>query len=196
MAWIDTIALDTADEQLRERYEEIINARGKVSNIMKAHSLNPAAMASHLELYDTLLFDGSSPLSRAEREAIAVVVSAENDCTYCIDHHQQALAAYWSQDRAERLATDYRLVSDLSEQLQAACETATKLTRSPNAMTEGDVDTLRNAGWSDRAILDIVLVTAYFNFVNRIATGLGVEVTPEEVSGYDYDPDSAQDSEE
>jgi alkylhydroperoxidase family enzyme len=35
-------------------------------------------------------------------------------------------------------------------------------------------------------VLDIVLITAYFNFVNRIATGLGVEATPDEVGGYDY----------
>jgi uncharacterized peroxidase-related enzyme len=195
MAWIDTIDLDDADDELRELYDDIIGARGKVSNILKVHSLNPAAMAAHLELYDTLLF-GQSSLERAEREAIAVVVSRENDCTYCVKHHAEALAAYWDEDQVEQMAADHTALDVLDDRLRAACDVAATLTRTPDAMTESDVDQLRDAGWSDRSILDIVLITAYFNFVNRIATGLGVETTPEEVSGYDYDPNTARAGEE
>ena len=185
MAWIDTIDLEDADDELRALYDEIVDTRGKVSNILKVHSLNPAALADHLRLYDTLLF-GRSDLRRAEREALAVVVSAANDCTYCVEHHGEALAAYWDEARVEQLIDDYTAVDDLDERLRAACDVAARLTRSPGAMTKAEVDRLRDAGWSDRSVLDIVLITAYFNFVNRIATGLGVEVTPDEVAGYEY----------
>lgn len=185
MAWIDTIDLDDADDELRALYEEIIDTRGKLSNILKVHSLNPAALADHLRLYDTLLF-GRSELRRAEREALAVVVSVENDCPYCVQHHAEALAAYWDDDRVEQMQADYTALDALDDRLRTACDVAAKLTRTPGAMTETDVDRLRDAGWSDRSVLDIVLITAYFNFVNRIATGLGVEVTPEEVAGYEY----------
>jgi len=41
---------------------------------------------------------------------------------------------------------------------------------------EGDLEALRAAGWDDRAIVDLTLVVAYYNFVNRIASGLGVEL--------------------
>jgi len=51
-----------------------------------------------------------------------------------------------------------------------------KLTRTPAAMAQSDVEILKNAGFSDSAILDICQVTAYFAFVNRIADGLGVEL--------------------
>lgn len=51
-----------------------------------------------------------------------------------------------------------------------------KLTRSPSEVDHTDVDALRRAGFSDAAILDICQVTAYFNFVNRLADGLGVEL--------------------
>lgn len=193
MSWIETIDLEDADDDLRALYDEIIDARGKVSNVLKGHSLNPAAMAAHLELYDTLLF-GRSALTRAEREAIAVVVSVENNCTYCVEHHAEALAAYWDDDRVDQMESDYTALDALSDRLRAACDVAATLTRSPDAMTERHVEVLRDAGWSDRSILDIVLITAYFNFVNRIATGLGIEVTPEEVSGYDYDPQTARDT--
>ncbi len=61
----------------------IRQARGSESlaNILASHSLNPEALEAHLGLYRTIMF-GQSPLSRSEREAIAVAVSAANDCHY------------------------------------------------------------------------------------------------------------------
>ena len=51
-----------------------------------------------------------------------------------------------------------------------------KLTKTPGAMAEPDVEALRTAGFSDRDILDIATVAAYYAYVNRIADGLGVEL--------------------
>ena len=56
------------------------DARG-LDNVLASHALNPKAMQAHLALYRTVMF-GDSPLTRAEREAIAVAVSAANDCHY------------------------------------------------------------------------------------------------------------------
>ncbi len=53
----------------------------RVSTTLASHSLNREALRGHLALYRAIMF-GASPLSRAEREAIAVVVSAGNDCPY------------------------------------------------------------------------------------------------------------------
>lgn len=53
---------------------------------------------------------------------------------------------------------------------------AQKLTLSPGSIAEIDVARLRTAGWSDRAISDIVQVAGYFNYINRVADGLGVEL--------------------
>ncbi|NOX30909.1 MAG: hypothetical protein GXP35_12805 [Actinobacteria bacterium] len=52
---------------------------------------------------------------------------------------------------------------------------AIKLTRTPGAMAQTDVGSLRSAGFSDRDILDITEAVAYYAYVNRIADGLGVE---------------------
>jgi len=186
MAWIDLIEPDDATGDLKALYDTIAEKRGKVSNVLKVHSLNPTALKEHLDLYDAVLF-GSSPLSRSDREAIAVVVSAANACDYCVRHHAEALQAYWRDEaRVQQLADDYTALDDLDEQLRAACDVAEKVTDAPGSMTEADVHTLRDAGWSDRAVLDIVLVTAYFNFVNRITNALGVEVTEAEATGYNY----------
>ena len=53
----------------------------QMANILASHSLNAAALDAHVRLYRTIMF-GDSPLSRVEREAIAVAVSAANDCFY------------------------------------------------------------------------------------------------------------------
>jgi alkylhydroperoxidase family enzyme len=52
-----------------------------MDHILASHSLNPEALTAHMALYRTIMF-GESPLSRPEREAIAVAVSAANDCHY------------------------------------------------------------------------------------------------------------------
>ena len=53
----------------------------ELDNVLASHSLNSGAMQAHVLLYRTIMF-GESPLTRSEREAIAVAVSAANDCHY------------------------------------------------------------------------------------------------------------------
>ena len=55
---------------------------------------------------------------------------------------------------------------------------AVKLTKTPGAMNDADVDALRSAGFTDRDILDIVEVVGYYAYANRIADGLGIETEP------------------
>ena len=64
--------------------------------------------------------------------------------------------------------------ADLSPADRTMLDYATKLTLRPAAITRGDVQALDEAGFDDRAILDIAQITAYFAFVNRTADGLGV----------------------
>ncbi|MFW6053977.1 MAG: peroxidase-related enzyme [Persicimonas sp.] len=185
MSWIDVIFEADAQGKLAEVYERISGARGKVSNIMRVHSLNPKAMQAHMKLYLSVMF-GKSGLSREERELIATAVSVANDCPYCKNHHAVALDAYWEdRPRVERFMEDWRAV-ELSERQRAAVAYAVKLTESPGQMGEADVDALREAGLGDEEVLAVTLVTGYFNFVNRIAQGLGVSFSEEEMSGYKY----------
>ena len=63
----------------------------------------------------------------------------------------------------------------LSPKREAMLRYAVKLTRTPAAVNDADVDALRSAGFSDRDILDITEVVAYYAYANRIADGLGIE---------------------
>ena len=183
MSWIDEIEVSDAEGRLADIYKDLVEKRGKVANILKIHSLNPEAMGNHLDLYMTLMF-GRSGLSRAEREAIAVVVSAENECEYCVNHHVEALRRYVGDEEILNMLATADGLETLEPRLSNIVRHAEKLTSAPGAMTESDLGELRAVGLSDADILDLSLITAYFNFVNRLALGLGVEYTEEELSGY------------
>ncbi len=186
MSWINEIEVSDADGKLAEMYAELIKKRGKVSNILKVHSLNPDAMEGHLDLYMTLMF-GKSGLSRLEREAIAVVVSAANDCAYCVNHHAEALRRYIKDDETLDLLSTADGLETLEPRLSNIVRHAEKLTSAPGAMTESDLGELRAVDLSDKDILDLTLIVSYFNFVNRIAVGLGVDFSADEMSGYSDD---------
>ena len=57
-----------------------------------------------------------------------------------------------------------------------------KLTKAPSEMTEDDIESLRSSGLSDRQILSVVMITAMFAFMNRLADGLGVQIEDEKGS--------------
>jgi uncharacterized peroxidase-related enzyme len=91
-----------------------------------------------------------------------------------MQHHGEAL---------RRLVSDNALVAQLKEDFERAdvrpedevmLEYVAKLTRTPARVEESDVKALREVGLSDRAILDLAQITAYFAFVTRMADGLGV----------------------
>lgn len=185
MSWIKIINEKSAKGKLREIYDEIIKKRGKLSNIMKIHSLNPEIMKAHMELYIKIMFS-KSKLKREEKEMIAVIVSKANKCGYCINHHAEALNFYWkNKEKLKKFIDNYKNLN-LPERQKSMLDFAIKLTGNPDKIREKDVKNLKKAGFEDDEILDIVLITSYFNFVNRIANGLGVEFNEEEVRGYKY----------
>ena len=81
MAWIRVIDEGDAEGWLAELYRRYREPDGGVDNILKIHSLSPRSMKAHFDFY-ALLMRGRSELSRAQREMIAVVVSAINQCHY------------------------------------------------------------------------------------------------------------------
>ncbi len=73
------------------------------------------------------------------------------------------------------LARDHR-EADLAAEDRAMLDYAVKLTLTPGEMGDGDVERLREVGFDQAAVLDICQVVSYFNYVNRMADGLGVEL--------------------
>ncbi len=141
MSWIHEIAPEQAEGELKPLYRELEQRRGKVAHTLQVHSLRPAARRAHLQLYQDLLF-ASGGLSRREREMIAVVVSRENGCDYCIAHHREALSHYVADaDWLDRLVNGDEW-PDLPGADRLLLKYAGRLTRTPDAVSEDDVAVL------------------------------------------------------
>ena len=186
MAFIQVISHEQSDGRLKEIYDGLVQKRGKLAEVHKIQSLNPESIIKHMDLYMEVMF-GKSPLRRYQREMMAVVVSAANQCEYCITHHAEALLHFWKDsEQVSQLMEDFNQAPLNSSDL-ALCQYALALTRRPEEVRIKDVSILKDAGFDDRAVLDAALVISYFNFVNRMVLGLGVALEEDGGKGYDYD---------
>jgi uncharacterized peroxidase-related enzyme len=186
MSRIKIIEPEDATGRLKDIYEDLVKKRGKLADVHKIQSLRPESIVFHMDLYLEIMFS-KSELSRAEREMMAVVVSAANDCEYCQIHHAQALNHYWkNNERVGKLRIDFE-DAGLSSRELVLCSFANLLTVRPEAYAdEKYFGPVKKIGLTDKGILDATLVVSYFNFVNRIVLALGLEATEEEMNGYKY----------
>ena len=82
MAWIRTVGADEAEGLLARLYREAVARAGKVFGVLRVQSLQPRVLETSTELYRRVMFGASEPLTRAQREMIAVTVSRANGCEY------------------------------------------------------------------------------------------------------------------
>ena len=122
---------------------------------------------------------GESGLSKLEREMIAVTVSSENQCFYCLAAHG-ATVRELSQDPqlGERLASNFE-AANLSKKHKTMLLFARNLTRNPSIVNEEDRRALNKVGFNDRDIWDISLVVGFFNMTNRLA--IASEMEPNDI---------------
>ncbi len=176
MSYIDIITESEASGELADLYKRYANADGSVDNVLKVHSLNPPSLQAHCALYVQSCHK-PSPVSRAEREMVGVTVSKLNKCTYCQTHHAEGLRRLLPEGRKhiadEVFAGD---LSSLTSRETAIVGYAATLTTSPSSVTQRDIDQLRAIGLTDREILDVAQVAAYFAYANRIVLGLGANL--------------------
>jgi uncharacterized peroxidase-related enzyme len=142
---------------------------GFVPNVLLAYAFDMTKLEAFAAFYNNLML-GESGLSKLEREMIAVAVSSQNRCYYCLASHGAAVRQYSGNPLlGEHLVMNYR-VARLSKRQRAMLDFAVKLTASPWSVEEGDRERLRRAGFTDRDIWDISAVAGFFNMSNRVAS--------------------------
>ena len=142
---------------------------GFVPNVLLAYAFDNAKLESFVAMYNDLML-GESGLSKLEREMIAVAVSSQNRCYYCLVAHGAAVRHYSGNPLlGEQMVMNYR-VARLNKRQRAMLDFAVKLTSSPWAVEDGDRERLRRAGFSERDIWDIAAVVGFFNMSNRVAS--------------------------
>jgi uncharacterized peroxidase-related enzyme len=171
-------AEDELPADVQELFAQNRARPGFVPNVFQAYSLRPAALRGFIALYDALMAEESG-LSKAEREMIAVAVSAENHCHYCLVSHGAALRVRSKNAQlADTVAANYR-AADITPRQRAMLDYAVKLTHASATIGPADLDELRAHGFSDADIFDITQVAAFFNYSNRVASALGMQPNDE-----------------
>jgi len=174
-AWTRPIAPEEARGDLARIYEQIraSASRGVVSTLWQSLGHDPRGLEALHALYRTLM-DDPAPLTRAQAELIAVVVSATNGCGYCVAHHGPKLAAALGDPAlAHAVARDYR-EANLKAADRVLLDCAVALTCEPCERKLEDIERMREYGFDDAAIAKATGIAAYYNLTNRIACALGV----------------------
>ena len=122
---------------------------------------------------------GDGGLSKLEREMIAVAVSSENHCFYCLAAHGAAVRQLSGDPvLGELMAMNWR-AAHLSPRHKAMLAFAIKVTLHSRQITEADRENLRKVGFSNRDIWDIAAVASFFNMSNRMASAVDMRPNPE-----------------
>ncbi|MFL4976361.1 MAG: peroxidase-related enzyme [Microvirga sp.] len=144
---------------------------GFVPNVLRAYAHDNQKLEAFAALYNDLML-APSGLSKLEREMIAVVVSSQNRCYYCLTAHGAAVRQLSGDPvLAEMLVQNYR-AAELEPRHRAMLDFAVKLTDAPSTVEEPDRARLRSAGFSDRDIWDVAAVASFFNMSNRMASAV------------------------
>ena len=170
---VPAIALDLRPAKLAPEmsayFQKCQDKLGFVPNVLLAYAFDNTKLATFVAMYNDLML-GESGLSKLEREMIAVAVSSQNRCYYCLTAHGAAVRQYSGNPLlGEHLVMNYR-VARLNKRQRAMLDFAVKLTVQPWAVENSDRERLRRAGWSDRDIWDISSVAGFFNMSNRVAS--------------------------
>ena len=164
--------------QMRAYFEKCREKIGFVPNVLLAYAHDMAKLEAFATFYNDLML-APSGLSKLEREMIAVAVSSENHCYYCLTAHGAAVRQLsGNPELGEQLVMNYR-AADLSARQRAMLDFAVKMTRASHEIVEADRQSLRDNGFSDRDIWDIAAVAGFFNMSNRMASAVDMRPNAE-----------------
>ena len=175
---LDLSAPDPLPGEVEALFEKCQQKLGLIPNVLVAYAHRPEKLAAFGQMYNDLML-GESGLSKLEREMIAVTVSAENRCWYCLVAHGAAVREL-SGDPAlgEAVAFNWR-VADLTPRQRAMLEFATRMCRASAEIGEADRQALRDHGLTDADIWDLAAVAGFFAMSNRMASAVGMEPNPD-----------------
>ena len=173
-------------DRLQGLFAKARESLGFVPNVFRSYSVRPERLSAWFAHFKQL-HEPTDNLDAADRELIAVVVSAYNRCTYCIVAHGQALRAALAargldvgaaQVLADHVATNWRH-ADLDARQRAIADYAERLTAEPRLMAEADLHALRAVGLTDDEVWDVAEIASMYNFTNRMALALGQQPNEE-----------------
>ena len=158
--------LDTAPEASKATLENVHKQLGVVPNLFRLIGNSPAALTAFTSFQGAM----SKTLDLRTRERIALAVAQVNGCDYCLSAHTY-LGLNLAKIGPEEIALNRKGESN-DEKAGAAVSFATKVARERGHVSQGDIDVLRDAGYSDAQVVEIIALVAensFTNYLNEVA---------------------------
>jgi uncharacterized peroxidase-related enzyme len=160
--------LASLPDDIRARIESVQEKAGFVPNVFLALAYRPAEFRAFVAYHDALM-ERRGGLTPAEREMIVVATSNANHCQYCVVAHGAILRVRAKNPLiADQVAINYRK-ADLTPRQRAMLDFAMKVALEAHTVGDDDVAILREHGFSEDDVWDIMAITALFAMSNRIA---------------------------
>ena len=174
MPWISTIPPEEASGDLAAAYARQEAKIGHVTELTQVGSLHPPLVAERLSLYE-VVESLPSPISGWGRRAIALTTSILNGCLFCTVGHTGKLREAGYGALADAINADPLTAATGDAAVDALLVYTRLLVRDPGAVSQASIQALRDAGWDDLAILDANNIASYYSYINRVASGLGLQ---------------------
>jgi uncharacterized peroxidase-related enzyme len=178
MPWISTVSPEEATGKLAEAYDWQAKRLGRPTEFTQLGSLEPDIVHARLLLYRASE-RASSKLTERQRTLAGHVASVANETPHCTSRSVIKLRELGY--RPDQIASvESGRFDVLAPEESAIAVYADKLTRTPGAVVESDIDALRAVGLDDHEIIDLNNQVAHLNYTNRVANGLGLRTVVEQ----------------
>ncbi len=164
---------ETQNPTIKAIFDEIKSGAGQVPAPYRAFRRLEHILAANWNKTKAVLTQGNLPVSL--KESIALAVSAANGCSFCVSVHRKNLSKHgFSPEAIDGVA---RAESE-DPRMEEVLKFAVQATKNPHRLTDGDFEKLKELGYSEEDILEILTTMEMYTGYNKIITALGI--TPEE----------------
>ncbi len=173
--WLEPKAIEDLTE---DDYTALTERSRAASPYFRLLVRDPVVLGARTRADNDIFYNTDAGLGRAERELSAATASRTNGCIFCASVHSRfaTIQAPKRRDDVQRLL-DEGIDAEQDPRWTAVQEAAAALTATPSRFGAAHVGALREAGFDDQAIVDVIQSAAFFNWANRLMLSLG-EPTP------------------
>ncbi len=170
---LDLPPVDPLPPETQRYFDICVEKLGFVPNVLRAYAFDVDKLNAFTGMYNDLML-APSGLTKLEREMVAVAVSAENRCFYCLVAHGAAVRQLSGDPMlGEAVAANYR-IAPITPRQRAMLDFAVLMTKASATIGEKDRQDLRDHGLSERDIFDLASVAGFFNMSNRVASAIAM----------------------
>ena len=173
-----SLKLSELPDDISARIRSVYEKTGFIPNVFVRLATRPDEFRAFFSYHDALM-EKESGLSKSDREMIIVATSARNNCLYCVIAHGAVLRIRSKNSfLADQIAINYHS-ADITPKQKVMLDFASKVSKNSHMVSQQDSVLLKEVGFSEDDIGDIIAITAFFGMSNRLANALAIEPNDE-----------------